>query len=190
MQRKEALRRRLNITSWDNTFENFRALRGTREAVKAFKELATGTATWHMLLCYGGTGCGKTHLCEALAIALLNRGIKARVYEWPSLVRYLKRAMHSQAPDEYNLMFERYSIAKWLILDDVGMGGIGSTWEWGEFDEIINYRFRRDLPTVVTTNRNIINLPDRAMSRFRDALKGRVVFNESEDYRPKRVPGK
>lgn len=187
--KKENLRKALNLTSWDNTFANFRLMKGTQASLRAFKEIAAG-ASWHMLLVYGGTGSGKTHLCEALSIELIKRSIRAPVVEWPSVIRYIKSSFDSEVKGESKLIFKRYCEMSWLILDDVGMGGSGSAWEWGEFDEIINARFRDGLPTVVTTNLDITKLPDRAVSRFRDAIKGRVVLNEGADYRPKRVPSK
>ena len=183
--KRESLRKSLNLTSWDNTFENFHSLKGTQASLRAFQELAAG-ATWHMLLNYGSTGCGKTHLCEALSIELAKRNIRARVNEWPSVIRLFKASFHSEFPAEYDRLFKNFCEAPWLILDDVGMGGVGSVWEWGELDELINYRFRHDLPTVVTTNLDITRLPDRAVSRFRDALKGRCVLNSGDDFRPKR----
>ena len=155
--------------------------------MRAFKEMAAG-ATWHMLLNYGSTGCGKTHLCEALSIELVKRTIRAAVLEWPSVMRMFKSSFSSEYKGNYDILFKRYCESPWLILDDVGMGGVWSTWECGEFDEIINARYRAGLPTVVTTNLDITKIPDRAVSRFRDALKGRCVLNEGIDYRPRRVP--
>lgn len=181
---KESLRLALNLTSWESTFENFRQLKGTREALLAFRMMASRKASWHMLLCYGSAGCGKTHLCEALSIELLKSGIRVRVNEWPTLIRYFKQKMHGEYPGEYDELFDRYCKLPWLILDDVGMGGIGSTWEWGEFDELINYRYRNNLPTVITTNLDIKKLPDRAISRFRDAIKSHITLNEAADFRP------
>ena len=95
-ERKESLRRRLNITSWDNTFENFKRVQGTEGSVAAFKELALGKATWFMLLCYGSDGCGKTHLCEALSIEFAKKNVFCRVNEWCEVVRDLKNRMHSE----------------------------------------------------------------------------------------------
>ena len=184
--KREALRKRLNLTSWANTFANFKAIKGTAAALAAFRELAAGEATWHMLLCYGGAGSGKSHLCEALSIALAERQIIARVNEWPTFTRYLKHTMHNEYKGLYDEVFERTCRSPWLIMDDVGMGGVGSIWDWGEFEEIINYRYRNNLPTVVTTNLDISKLPDRAVSRFRDALKGRCVLDDAGDYRPRK----
>jgi len=185
-ERKESLRQSLNITSWDNTFENLERIKGLEASLAAFMELAIGESTWHMLLCYGTAGCGKTHLCEALSIALAKRNIRCRVDEWSELVRLLKGAMQSELTGAYDRLFKNIRTSSRLIIDDVGSGSTGSNWEWGELEDIINYRYRECLFTVVTTNLNIKDLPDRIVSRFRDGIKSRLILNGAGDYRPKK----
>ena len=181
------MRRRLNLTSWDNTFENFKPVKGVEESLTAFKELASGNATWSMLLCYGSDGCGKTHLCEALSIEMAKREVLCRVNEWAEVVRDLKRRMHSEVTDDYDMQFRSFQKRDYLMLDDVGMGSTGSSWEWGELEEIINYRYREGLFTVVTTNLDIKDVPRRIVSRFTDAVQSRLVLNSGGNYRPKKV---
>lgn len=172
----------------DNTFEKFKTHRACFEAVKVFKEMAN-TPSFYMVLHYGKTGCGKTHLCEALAIELAKKDIYARVYEWAEQVRVFKKAMRSDLKGQYDMLFENFRKMPYLIIDDVGMGSAGSAWEWGELEDIVNYRYRRQLPTVITTNLDAKDLPDRVVSRFRDAQTSRLVFNEADDYRPKKKVG-
>jgi len=140
-----------------------------------------------MLLCYGSDGCGKSHLCEALSIALAHKNIACRVNEWADRVRDFKRRMHSETRDDYDQAFEGLRRQPYLIIDDVGMGSTGSSWEWGELEEIINYRYRECLMTVVTTNLDIKDVPRRIVSRFTDAVKSRLVLNSAGNYRPKKV---
>lgn len=168
-----------------NTFDNFKSAKGAEKALFLFKELST-LPIWFMLLCYGGVGSGKTHLCNALAAVLCEKGKYCRVQEWPTVIRTLKRAIHSELKGSYDDLFDRYQKTGVLILDDVGMGGTGSVWEWGELEEIINYRYEHKLPTVVTTNLDLKQLPPRIVSRFSDAVKSRKVLNQAEDYRPKK----
>jgi len=168
------------------TFDDFKPVKGAEKALKLFKELANGSS-WFMLLCYGHTGCGKTHLCHALANELKKKGQYCEVREWPFVIRCFKRSMHSEFKDAYDELFDRYQKAPVLILDDVGMGGTGSNWEWGELEEIINYRYNNDLMTVVTTNLDIKDLPPRIVSRFSDAVKSRKVLNAGSDFRPSKV---
>jgi DNA replication protein DnaC len=184
-ERRESLRRVLNITSWENTFDYFHPVKGSVESLKAFKAISSGKTSWHMLLSIGRAGCGKTHLCEALSIALNNQGIKCRVWEWSEIIRNLKKAMRLNN-GSYDELFEGFCRAPRLIIDDLGMGGADSAWAWGELEDIINYRYRQGLFTVVTTNLDLTSLPDRVVSRFRDAIKSRIVLNEASDYRPEK----
>ena len=165
------------------TFENFKPAKGSERALALFKELSTGVE-WFMLLCYGGVGSGKTHLCNALANVLCENDKYCRVQEWPAVIRNLKRAMHSEQKGAYDDLFDCYLKAEWLILDDVGMGATTSDWQWGELEEFINYRYEQGLLTVVTTNLDLKQLPPRIVSRFSDAVKSRKVLNKAIDYRP------
>lgn len=182
----EDKRQRLNLSSTANTFENYEVSQDNTESLNAFKAIANG-ASWYMLLNYGGAGCGKTHLCEALAQELDKKGVFARVIEWPEQVRVFKRSMHSNKPGLYDQIFENFRKAPFLIIDDVGMGTVGSEWEWGELEDIVNYRYRNHLPTVLTTNLDVkTDIPERIYSRFRDAVTSRCVLNNAGDYRPRK----
>lgn len=182
-ERREELRKSLGVTSLENTFENFKPVAGTGKALAAFKALASGKAKWKMLLCYGGVGNGKTHLCEATAVALYKRGLFCRVLMMARMMGALKECM---GPDRHISLEElkhNYCYADRLIVDDVGMGGSGSEWEFGQLEEIVTVRYRERLLTVLTTNRDLTELPERIVSRFRDPDVGMVVLNQGEDYR-------
>ncbi|MBA7590759.1 hypothetical protein ES708_32896 [subsurface metagenome] len=65
----------------------------------------------------------------------------------------------------------------------MGIGGSGSEWELGQLEEIIAIRYRERLFTILTTNRDLTELPERVVSRFKDPDVGRVVLNDGADYR-------
>lgn len=149
----------------------------------AFKALAMGKTDKMLLLCYGGVGNGKSHLCEATAIALYKRGIYCRVHTMAKIMRGLKECMRPDSPAHYDTLLDRYCKCSHLIIDDVGMGGSGSEWEFGQLEEIIVYREHERLFTILTTNRDTTELPERVLSRFQDAEVGIVVLNQGDDYR-------
>ena len=182
-QRREWLRQSLGVSSLDNTFENFKPVAGTNHSLVAFKALAEGKVNQVMLLCYGSVGSGKTHLCEATSIALYKRGLFCRVLTMARVMRALKECMGSERHTSYDELINNYCYAERLILDDVGMGGSGSEWEFGQLEEIIVARYREHLFTILTTNRDLTELPERIVSRFRDPDVGMVVLNSGEDYR-------
>ena len=182
----ERLRLSLGVSTLDNTFATFKKVNGAREACSAFLALSTGKTKWQLLLCYGGVGNGKTHLCEALVIALYKRGLFTRLITMSRLMGTLKRAMNQGAQSTLDELVDRYSKAQRLVIDDVGMGGSGSEWEWGQLEEIIVNRYRDNLLTVLTSNLDLKQIPERIVSRFGDREKGRIVLNEAPDYRPEK----
>lgn len=182
-QRREELRKSLGVSSLDNTFANFKPVKGTEKALAAFKALAEGRTNWKMLLCYGGVGNGKTHLCEATAIKLYKRGLFCRVLTMARIMGALKECMRPEPHITYEELLDNYCYGERLIIDDVGMGGSGSEWEFGQLEEIIVVRYRERLCTILTTNRDTSELPERIVSRFQDPDVGRVILNEGADYR-------
>jgi len=167
----------------NNTFEFFSPVKGTQKALAAFKELAYGKTHRRMLLCYGGVGNGKTHLCEATAIALYKQGLFVRVMTMSQMMITLKSYMNKKTPPGYDWLLSSYCLAERLIIDDVGMGGSGSSWEWGQLEDIMIARYRERLFTIFTTNLDITDLPERIVSRFSDPDVGTIVLNKGEDYR-------
>jgi len=188
-ERRKEIRQSLGVSSLANTFENFKPMKGTAKALAAFKALAYGKSRRKMLLIYGGVGSGKTHLCEATVIALYKQGIFCRVLTMARIMRALKCAMHGDSLITYEELLDTYCECKRLIIDDVGMGGSGSEWEYGQLEEIITARYRERLFTILTTNRDISELPERITSRFFDPDVGTVVLNEAGDFRKSKLKG-
>ena len=153
----------------------------------AFKELSEGSTLWQMLLCYGGVGNGKTHLCEATSISLYKRHTFCRVLTMARIMRTLKECMGPERLTSYDELMDRYCRCSHLIVDDVGMGGSGSEWEFGQLEEIVVARYRENLFTIMTTNRDLTELPERVVSRFRDPDVGRIVLNSGADFRKLKV---
>ena len=180
------------MSSLENTFANFKPVKGTEKALAAFKALAEGLTKWKMLICYGGVGNGKSHLCEATVIALYKRGIFCRVLTMARIMGSLKGAMNPDAISPYHELLERYCRAERLIIDDVGMGSSDTDWAFGQLEEIVVARHREHLFTILSSNLdikfnpehpNIGFIPERIVSRFQDPDVGRVVLNEGADYR-------
>ena len=182
-QQLETLRRSLGISSLEHTFENFKSVAGTGVALAASRAMALDGYR-PLLLIYGGVGNGKSFLLEALSIALYKKGIRCQVSVWSDIMRMFKRGLHPvDGSLPYDYLFEQFRRQERLIIDDVGMGSSGSEWEWGELEDIINYRYREHLFTVLATNKDLDELPERVESRFSDPEVGVIVQNEGGDYR-------
>ena len=185
-EKREELRKSLCVSSLSNTFESFKPIKGTEKALAAFKALASGKTGWKLLICYGGVGNGKTHLCEATTIELYKQGIGCAVQTMARMMRHLKACFEPENTGvTYDEMIQRWCQRSHLIIDDVGMGGSGSEWEYGQLEEIVVTRYRDRLFTIMTTNRDLTELPERIVSRFRELGIGMIVLNEAPDYRRK-----
>ena len=180
-ERRELCLKALGVTDLNNTFEKMRQPKGFERTYKAFRLMAAGKATWHMLLVYGKTGTGKSMCCEAAVIELFDKGVRVKRWRWSDVVRHLKSLMGTP---EYESFFNELRAKPRLIIDDVGSGSTLGTWEWGELEDIVDYRLENNLMTIITTNLDRQAIPDRIISRFKDKKKSRMIFNEAEDQRP------
>lgn len=182
------------VSDMSHTFKNFKGVKGTEAAYGAFKYITDCPDTEHwrpFLFCYGGTGNGKTHLLEALAIEL-HKSMSVRLWVWADFLSFLKRMMKNETED-IDTIVERYQTDDGaLLLDDVGME-YGTDWEESILERIISGRYRNKAITVITTNKDIDQvddkgrrcIPERIKSRFSDQVMSRLVLNEGEDYREK-----
>ena len=183
----ERIRKHLGVSSMDSTFDNFKAVPGTEDAFKAAKLLSTLNTDWRLLLIYGTWGNGKTHLLEAIAITLWDRGIWVRVNTFPEFMGRLKGTFDrtKDSPETtFNDIMDQYCTTPYLLLDDVGAAGSFTPFSLSQLERIMLARYRDNLLTVITTNLDEKEIPKFVISRFSDAEKGRMVLNEAKDYRP------
>lgn len=166
-----------------HTFKSFKVVKGTEDAYNAFKNLAENEGAKPLLLCYGGVGNGKTHLCEALVIALNERGIICRYYTVSDLMVILHRSLNEEWHNPDTIV-ENWSKAQVLIMDDLGIE-YGTEWEYSKLEAIIDSRYRARLITVSCSNKDLDELPARISSRFLDKSVSVCVYNGGGDYRRK-----
>lgn len=169
------------LTTYAHTFATFRKRKGTEKALAVFKYLADGDTKIPGILCLGITGCGKTHLCEALTISLMQRGIDTWYYTLASLMSLLHRSIEDNSTDK---LMEIMQQVEGLVLDDWGEL---TDWEEEKLKDIIDERYRWKRITVLTSNRPIDRLTERnerIVSRFSDREFAVYIVNEATDYRP------
>jgi len=177
-----------NISSLNHTFDAFKVVPGTREAKEVLEAISAGRFSKQFILLYGTTGCGKTHLIEATIINWAKNGIGSRYLTFSDIARKLKNSIR-QGGEAYDAQFNRYCDAKILIVDDYGMGTTETRFEISDLEDIIDQRYRKryypdcKLVTILATNKDIKELPDRIVSRFMDPEFGVVLYIGSKDYR-------
>jgi len=152
-------------------------LRWAYEEARTFAEKPEG---W--LVLKGGFGCGKTHLAAAIANECVERGQPVLFITVPDLLDHLRAAFAPSSPADYDTRFEEVRTAPVLILDDLGTES-STTWAQEKLFQIFNYRYNARLPTVITTNHDLEEIPLRLRSRLVDPDLAKIVSITAPDYR-------
>ena len=104
------------------------------------------------ILLLGQPGCGKTHLAIALAIRAVEAGYRGYFTTADAMTKTLLRADHDgTAPTK----IKAYTAPTVLVIDDVGLIPLRTGAEAAWFFEVVNTRYNKDHPTIVTTNRGL-----------------------------------
>lgn len=171
------------ITSYSGmTFETFDTRTGlAREhqenlmfALDAAMHFAQHPQGW--LVFTGMYGCGKTHLAAAIANAHRQQYSQPGTLfvTVPDLVDYLRQVLGGgQHQFLFDQRFRSVRDVPVLILDDLG-GELTPFWRDRLF-QLLDYRYTRVLPTVITTARAIEELDKRLVSRLLDARRCGLV---------------
>jgi len=189
-QRSETLKLSSNLATLERfTFKTFRPeghglspelqlnLRRAYETALAYAQHPEG---W--LLLRGGYGCGKTHLAAAIANVALDKGTPVIFVTVPDLLDYLRAAYAPTSPTSYDRRFEEVRTAPLLILDDLGTEH-ATLWALEKLFQLLNYRYMADLPTVITTNRDLEDMEPRLRSRLGDPELVQIATILAPDFR-------
>lgn len=171
-------------------FESWKSRTGAEESFCAVKVLTDIEKSFDlervfMLLIYGGTGNGKTHLAHASGMDAIEKGIPTRFIRCDALLREFKAAksQSDEGQAKYDELFTGYSEALYLIIDE---------FDWDTeadirmLEKLVCAREANQLMTLITTNRDVLDLEDtmpKMMSRFHDKRFARIVHNKGADFR-------
>lgn len=103
------------------------------------------------LLFLGQPGCGKTHLAVALATRAVESGYRGYFTNADDMVRALVLARRDGV---FATKLRTYTAPTVLVIDDVGLLPIDAEGA-GVFFHVVNTRYERGHPTLVTTNRGL-----------------------------------
>jgi DNA replication protein DnaC len=188
--RQDRLRRISNLDAYkDKSFYNFQIDNATlkpseREtllnALNVAARFAEKPDGW--LLLEGTYGCGKTHLAAAVGNLRLEKGDMVLFITTPDLLDHLRSTFGPSSEAGYDETFDRVRNAPLLILDDLGAEN-ASPWAQEKLFQLLNHRYSRRLPTVITTNVDLDTLDPRVRSRLLDNTlisRGKII---APDYR-------
>jgi DNA replication protein DnaC len=176
------------------TFDTF-IVDGNREKYPKVKEAlinsmrfasywATGegnTATPFLVL-LGGTGVGKTHLCNAIFLRMY-KNKPCRIWNVGDFYSFLQAGIKD---NQVHDRIKEAESAPALIFDDIKKEYTAQfPWATETMEAIINKRSDLHLPTVLTSNDQLEDLPARLADRLRDRERSTiVVIHPCDSYRP------
>ncbi len=169
------------------TFENFNP-RGSRawppsvqdvteRAYRLARQYALQPEGW--LVLQGNYGSGKTHLAAAIANAAVERGIRTVIITVPNLLDALRAGYQDNT---YLARLDELRNVPLLILDDFGTQN-ATPWAREKLFQIVNDRYIKRLPLVVTTNQELPQIEPRIRSRLRDTSLTTFIGMPNADYR-------
>ena len=166
-------------------FDSFKPLPGTIEVLEAAKiyaaEFRKFRAAGRGMLLSSPPGTGKTHLVAAILKSVVEQLYTACFVVVPELLMKLSNAK-SGSLSEY---LSGLGSCDLLILDDLGAEK-GQPWNTEKIFTIIDTRYRKQLPTLITTNLSGSDLMEhvtpRVFSRLLEMSKT-MNLNDAKDYR-------
>jgi DNA replication protein DnaC len=140
-------------------------LKGLQRAIKAAHAFAERPRGWLVFL--GGYGAGKSHLAAAIANYRAGLGDPPLFVMVPDLLDHLRATFNPNSAVRFDHRFDEVRTTPLLVLDDLGSQAM-SPWVREKVYQIINYRYNRELPTVITSAEALEQMDARIQSRLLD----------------------
>lgn len=159
------------------TFEGYQTGEPWQKAAKdaALRFLEDGRGKWFFI---GGTsGAGKTHLCTALSVRLIEAGIPLRYIQWRSDIPPIKAAVNDA--ERYEAAMEPLKQVRALYIDDFWKGSVTEGDKNIAFD-LLNCRYIDSRKITILSSEltleKIIGVDAAAGGRIRERA-GEFVLN-------------
>jgi DNA replication protein DnaC len=151
----------------DRTSEGLRPdeIKSLQKALKAAHGYAEKPRGW--LVFMGGYGSGKTHLAAAIANYRAGLGDPPLFIMVPDLLDHLRATFSPTSNVAFDRRFDDIRTASLLVLDDLGTQSM-TPWVREKLYQLFNYRYNRELPTVITTADSLDEMDARIRSRLLD----------------------
>ena len=169
---------RLRFNSLDSNGRSTKAEAQQRfaQAYQAAVEYADDPRGW--LLFTGAGGSGKTHLIAAIVNRGIERETPAFYISVPDLLDHLRSTFAPSSEVSYDELFEHVRNIPLLALDDLGAHAT-TPWAQEKLNQILNHRFNRQMPTVISLSVPLGQLDEQLRARLEDRdLVMQIVLGE------------
>jgi len=180
----ESLIKLSNIPPWTATTKRFSKWlhqAGQEAWWGSVSQYGSGDYTHPFLTLLGQTGLGKTHLALGIGWEWIGRGKTVLYYHVVDLLNALRDGYRHPGEADYSYIITFAKNCTLLILDDLG---VQKETEWADeqLDFIIDFRYERYKPLVVTTNLALDKLTPRIADRL---WEGTLVHLKGQSFRGK-----
>lgn len=140
----------------DATLDNYNVYcseqKGVLDICKAYCEIIPKIHSYdkYDLILVGNTGTGKSHLTYSIAKKVLDHTNEMIIVKFIEIMRRIKTAWSMHNEREQSIIDE-YSNVQFLFLEEIGIG-YGTENEKLFLFEILDNRYKRKLPTIITSN--------------------------------------
>ena len=171
----------MNLDSINLTFSNFKVW---NKFSKVLKETAIAyfndfnkikNSRQNSILICGQPGGGKTHIAAAIAINLINSGIKVMYMPYRETLTKLKINIKNE--DYYKSTLDKFKMCDLLMIDDLYKGKVTLA-DINILFEIINYRYVNYKPIMVSSEmiiEEILKVDEGIGSRIYEMCRSYVV---------------
>ncbi len=168
------------------TFENFTIRPGVNNAFELTKRYANNFPPEDGigLLLLGQSGCGKTHLAVAIMHEVKKKGFSTVFASVPEIMSRFRATFERHAEEAEEQLMYGLRNADLVILDDL-VAEKKTEWKQEKIYEIVDARYRAQLPIVITTNATMDELKEQVGTRTHDRLLEMCypIFNKGTSYR-------
>lgn len=162
---KELERSGLKWAIQELTFERFKADHEWQKKAKDIcQKYAENPTNW--LLLSGQSGCGKTHLCTAIVGELIKKEIPVWYMLYREDIGNLKQTDDWQRREK---LMNKFKKAKMLYIDDLFKGGATEA-DIRIMFELIDYRYRNNLITIISTEQT-----SDSLKGIDESIAGRIL---------------
>ncbi|MGX4600279.1 ATP-binding protein [Faecalimicrobium sp. JNUCC 81] len=168
---EEFRNKRFENYKYDKSMETMEAFLTAKNYSKDFEDIRA--VRRNSCLLSGQVGSGKTHLGMAIANNLLDKSIGVIYMPYRSIITNLKQSITDE--ENYQREMRKYKNAQVLLIDDLFKGRITES-DISIIYEIVDYRYFKSLPMIITTEKTVENLLDI------DEAIGSRIYEMSKDY--------
>lgn len=161
------------------------------ESCRSFVKEYLGGKNPRGLYIFGEVGSGKTHLGCSIANELIKKGVEVLFLVVPDYLQEIKYSWEQGSDYNEREILDSAREVSVLVMDDLGAHNY-SDWTKSKIYAILNYRINNNLPTVVTSNLEYLEIGDyldyRISSRITELCRPVLLLaDKKEDIRLKKL---